>query len=273
MQVKEIWRYPFKSMAGERLERASFAERGMPGDRAYALREGDITRGAKKFPGLMSLHARYVDDPASGVPIIRFEDGRELAADSEAFTAAIHEMCSPDVTVNRVTPASDLEYYRRREQLSEAEAREMFALTEDESFPDMSLLPPRVAEFATPPGTFFDLFPVMIMTTASLDALQAVAEDSAIDVRRFRPNILIDTEETGFIEQSWVGRKIRIGGITLSLDAPCPRCVMTTVGFDDLPKDPKIMRALVKASDHNLGVYAEVVEAGEVNLGDPVELL
>lgn len=63
-----------------------------------------------------------------------------------------------------------------------------------------------------------------------------------------------------------------IGEVLLETVGECPRCVMTTHGFGDLPKDPGIMRALVQANGGNIGVYARVLEGGTINLGNRLEL-
>ncbi len=106
------------------------------------------------------------------------------------------------------------------------------------------------------------------------DPLAAVAPESRIDVRRFRPNLLIKTESAErFPEQEWIGKRLRIGDARLSITLECPRCVMTTHGFADLPEDPGIMRKLVKEAEGNLGVYATIEAAGEVRRGDPIHLL
>ena len=92
------------------------------------------------------------------------------------------------------------------------------------------------------------------MTRASLRTFSA-DDERKFDVRRFRPNILLETEEKGFPEEKLVGQRGRLGSAILKFEIICPRCVMTTHGFNDLPKDPKIMR-LVKHNNGNLGVYA-----------------
>ncbi len=66
---------------------------------------------------------------------------------------------------------------------------------------------------------------------------------------------------------------MQIGEATLQIKVICPRCVMTTHGFEDLPKDPKVMRALVRETGGNLGVYASVEKAGRVRAGDSLALL
>ncbi len=49
------------------------------------------------------------------------------------------------------------------------------------------------------------------------------------------------------------------------------RCSMTTQAVDELPKDPSVLRTIVRDANQNLGVYATVEAAGEVAVGDPVD--
>jgi uncharacterized protein YcbX len=98
---------------------------------------------------------------------------------------------------------------------------------------------------------------------------------AAWDVRRFRPNFLIETEAgiEGLLEAGWSGRRLSIGNVELKCEIPTVRCGMTTHAQVDLPKDPSVLRSIVKDAEQNLGVYASVVQTGHVALGDLVELL
>ena len=280
--VVEIWRYPVKSMGGERLEAVPVSLGGLPGDRAWAVRDevrGGI-RGAKKIPGLMCCRARYPRPPttASDLAEITLPDGSELTTRDPNASKRISEAVGHPVTLWPLQPAHDVEYYRRGAPTHAdvpTELRSLFGLLPDEPLPDLSVFPREVLECETPPGTYFDAFPLLLLTDASLRALQARAPKSRIDVRRFRPNFLIATapETEGFVEMAWPGRTLRVGGALLEVTIACPRCVMTTHGFEDLPRDPSIMRTLVREAAQKLGVYARVVEPGEVALGDAVELL
>lgn len=274
MKVIEIWRYPVKSMAGEQISAAFIGKMGIPGDRAYALRQDGITRNAKKFPQLMSMRA-YYPETATGnhaAPTIMLEDGTTFDAKDPSASDYVSRIVGADVTIQALEPADNLEFYKRTERRTLEESRAIFGLEEGEPFPDVSRFPRRIAEFSTPPGTFFDCYPLLIMTTASLAALQAAAPASNIDVRRFRPNILIDTDREGFIENAWSGRTLTIGAVEIVLTLPCPRCVMTTVGFHDLPRDTGIMRTLVRNCKQEFGIYGEARVEGRIHVGDEVSL-
>jgi len=134
-----------------------------------------------------------------------------------------------------------------------------------------------VMEFGSPPGTYHDVFPLLLLTTASLAALAALAPSSVIGVRRFRPSILLDAgvgaDAAGFVEQSWSGRRARIGTAVIEIGPPCPRCVMITRAFAEFPADRSLMRVLVRENHQSLGVYATVIEPGLVRTGDTLELI
>lgn len=282
-RVQEIHRYPVKSMGGEQLEEVSLAKGGLPGDRAWAVRDevrGGI-RGAKKIPALMQLKARYASAPGvegSSPAEITLPDGATLSAGDPEINARLSKAVDHRVSLWPLLPADALDHFRRgaptHEDL-EQEMRALFGRTADEPLPDLSVFPPELMEFESPPGTYFDAFPLNLLSASSLRAMQKRSPDSRFDVRRFRPNFLISETDSqlDFPEQEWRGRSLQLGEATIEITVECPRCVMTTHGFDDLPKDPSIMRALVREAEGNLGVYATVSKPGRVRVGDAVELL
>jgi uncharacterized protein YcbX len=281
--VTEIWRYPVKSMAGERLAETAVGAQGLPGDRAWAVRDeerGGI-RGAKKLPELMRCAARYLAEPRAeraGDVEMRLSDGSTIRSDDPSAAEQLSRVLGTRVTLWPLQPADQLDHYRRGAPTHadfEQELRSIFALEADEPFPDLSGLPPELLEFESPPGTYFDAFPLLLVTDASLAHLARLAPESRIDARRFRPNFVLSlpAAEPGFPEADWAGRRVRLGGMTAEVTIPCMRCVMTTLPFDDLPKDPRIMRTLVREAKHCLGAYARVVEPGTVRVGDPIALL
>jgi len=278
-RVEEIWRYPIKSMGGEKLDSCRIERRwGIPGDRGWAVRDeqaGEI-RGAKKIPSLLRCRARYTEEPrgdASPTVEIALSDGRAIRSDAADVSELLSTGLGREVTLWPRRPADDLAHYRRAVKLDEAEIRAQLGLLPDESLPRFGdASPPELAEFTSPPGTYFDAFELHLLTRTSLARLAQLLPDSHIDVRRFRPNLLIDTGAAGLPELDWCGQTLRIGALRLHVVQPTVRCVMTTCAQADLSKDPRIMRTLVRNLTQRLGVGASVIEPGEVRVGDPVEL-
>ena len=113
------------------------------------------------------------------------------------------------------------------------------------------------------------------MSRQSLENMDQLDSECRFDVRRFRPNLLIDIpgSEHPFPEQLWVGATLSVGSVVLKIESTCPRCSMTTHGFADLPRDTQVMRNLVGHSEGNLGIYASVQKAGSLSINDAIEVL
>jgi len=277
MRIDQIWRYPAKSMVGQQTPSIEVAPQGFLGDRLWAVRDelrGGI-RGAKKFDALMRLRAEISE---SGSTIVVFPDGTELTAGDPALDARLSIELGHTVSLQALPPATELEHFRRGQPDSEdllTELRAIFGREEDEPLPDLSVFPPEIIEFESPPGTHHDAFPLMIMSTSALRSLSLSLPDSTIDVRRFRPSLVIDTgDDEGHPEFDWVGRHLQIGDVELAIGATCPRCVMVTREISEaLPEDRAILRHIVRDLDQNVGVYATVVSPGAIKEGDTVTLL
>ena len=113
------------------------------------------------------------------------------------------------------------------------------------------------------------------MTTATLDRLRELYPQGRFEVRRFRPNIVVQlrSAEKGFAENAWVGHTLAIGtAVRLHITGPCGRCVMTTLAQGDLSRDPGILRAAAQHNQVNVGVYAAVLRGGTIRRGDPVRI-
>ena len=276
MELEQIWTYPVKSMIGQRVRSADITTTGLVGDRRWAVRDevrGGI-RGAKKFAALMRAEAIELD----GRIRITLPDGAEFDADDPSAAEQLTRFLGSPVSLLPLPDATDLDHFRRGAPDSDdimIELRSIFGREEDEPLPDLSIFPPEIIEFEAPPGTHHDAFPLMIMTTSALRSLAAALPDSAPDVRRFRPSILIDSDDLpGHPEFEWVGRRMRIGSVEVAIGAACPRCVMVTREINDgLPADRSILRHIVRDLDQNLGVYATVITPGAIEEGDSVTLL
>ena len=113
-----------------------------------------------------------------------------------------------------------------------------------------------------------DAAPLHLLTTSSLEWLATQLPASQIDRRRFRPNVLLDGEGDGLLEDAWVGRRFALGGAVIRVTDRTDRCVMTTNPQSELPKDPAVLRAVTELNDACLGVFANVEQAGVVRVGD-----
>ena len=294
-----------KSMAGEQLESCCVGTLGIPADRGWAIRDettGEITNG-KNIPLLMQCEAGYRESPSDGaIPpvVMRFPDGVELMSDLIDVNARLSKLLGRSVSLWPRQPATNLDFYRRKSKMARAfgrlarfrtfrsaipaltsfgkanaDLREAFDREPGEPIPDLSTLPPEILEFSSPLGTYFDAFPIHVLTTSSLEVMNHSNPEATWDVRRFRPNFLIETESQikGLIESEWAGKKVRLGNVEILCEIPTVRCGMTMQAQKNLPKDPSILRSIVKEADQNLGVYASVVTPGEVSVGDVVEVV
>jgi uncharacterized protein YcbX len=278
--VSGLFRYPVKSMIGETCSALTLDQVGTVGDRVWAVRDetrGGI-RGGKKIPSLMTLSAAFIDPSAadgSSHATITAPDGQSCVTGAGDINEWLSQQLDHPVTLWPLLPADALDHYRRGAPDSEdleQELREVFGRAPDEPLPDLEIFA-EVLEYESPPGTYFDAFPLLIMSEQSLASMAAYRPESQFDVSRFRPNILVNCEdsENPYPEEEWIGKHIRLGDTLLEVIAQCPRCSMTTHGFADLPKDPGIMRALVQANGGNLGVYAKVLAGGSIAKGNPVQ--
>ena len=264
-------------MGGESLTHSMLSQHGVVGDRSYALHDGKSSCSAKKYAQLMRYSARYDAEPDGiNIPPVTLEIGH-TAVNSEDpnLEELLTRELGTSVTLDKLRPDDDLEYYRRpTEQQPIEEIRNVLGLEEGEPFPDFSEFPDSTFEFSTPPGTFFDAYPLLVLTTNSLNRLQQATKGTVIDERRFRPNLVIDADEleAGFIEDQWRDRFLEIGDTIIKLTLPCPRCVMTTIAFQDLDKAPQIMRTLVQENHHRLGIYGQVIKPGRIQIGDQAHL-
>jgi len=286
VKVAQIWFYPFKSMAGNRMQSAQIDSHGIVGDRGWAVRDesaGEI-RGAKKIPALLRCRASYVSEPQVGGPIpdveITLPDGTRFRAGDRDAAARLSAVLGRSVTVWPLQPASADDHYLRGKADNPdrlAELRETFGLVGDEPLPDLSpFIGLGLDSYAFPVGSYFDAFPLHVLTTATLAHLTSLNSGARFDVRRFRPNLLLEfgAERVGLVESEWLGKTLRVGAAELKLAAACPRCVMTTLPQDDLPKDPSILRTIVTGAASNVGVYASFAGASPATIavGDPVEI-
>ncbi|MEQ1794411.1 MAG: MOSC N-terminal beta barrel domain-containing protein [Nitrospira sp.] len=258
--VRELWRYPVKSMVGEQLSAVAVTERGVEGDRRFALIDSETghvvsAKNPRRWPTMFSFHARQRLGAPTDVEIT-LPDGTILVSSASEVNAVLSERLGRKVTLTSVPPSQPVleQFSPSLDGLSERDSEAMVKI---------------------PPATFFDEAPVHLLTTATLHALQSRYSDGRFDVRRFRPNVLIETElsASGFVENDWKGGIVTIGAqVRLTVTSLCARCVMTTLPQQGLPQDLAILRTAVQQNQGMVGVLATVVTPGVVQAGDPVRI-
>jgi uncharacterized protein YcbX len=287
--VKTLSRFPVKSMQGEKLASVDVTANGLVGDRAYALVEtetGKVLSGKtpRLGPQLLSCRAEFVEAPVSGAeppPVrITLPDGTAVMSDARDANATISGFLGREVTLQRAAPENfTIDHYNPDiEGLGPDEQRD----TTTESKLGAAFFAQAGMPSPVPASSFFDLFPASVLTTSTLARLQSLQPESRFDERRFRMNVVVDTPEDGFIENSWLGHSLQIGdSVRLAVLLADPRCVMTTLAQDELPKDNEILKTLVRHNKIDVagglypcaGVYAVVEAAGTTSTGDAVSLI
>ncbi len=272
--VGSLWRYAVKSMRGEELDEALVNDGGIFGDRAYAVIDPSNGRVAsaklpRKWSKLVDLSASLEKPRRSGdqVPPVRitWPDGASITSNDEDAGTLLSEHLGRPVVLASSPPES-------------ASVERLDPFETDETISDIGPLMMR--------GRFSDYAAVHLLTTATLERLGELYPQGRFDVRRFRPNVVVETTltEKGFVENAWVGRTVAVGDeVRLRITDPTPRCAIPTLAQGDLPRDPGILRAI---AEHNrvgipvlegevlpsAGVYAFVVQGGTIRRGDPVRV-
>ena len=231
--VRELWRFPVKSLRGEPLEAAALAHDGLAGDRAYAFEEE--RKGARRpltvreAPRMLAWAASYDvtdPDPADPPPAVLTDPG------GRRWTTADPEL---------------------RRHLSADLARDGFTLRRA-------------------PGEQHDLPGSLLVTTEASRAALADELGTTIDLRRFRPNLHLELDAPAFAEERWEGGELRFeGGVVLRLLHPCERCVIPTRHPDHgAERWPELLKWLDAHHQTLFGINARVVTPGVVRRGEGV---
>jgi uncharacterized protein len=237
--IEEIWRYPVKSMGGERIESSWADAAGLLGDRMWAVQDDDgklgsgkDTRRFKRITGLLDLGARYLTEPgAAGTesPVITGPDGTSYPVASGAA----------DVFVRKFTGLPELRVRR-----------------------DTGIM-------------HFDEVPFSLIGTATVDWLAAQIPDALVEARRLRPNVVVRTSEP-FAEESWLGREVRLGGgsgaAQAVFDRVLQRCVMVGMAQPGLTQSGTILKRIAQRETNSLclAIGGHIIAAGAIRAGDPV---
>ncbi len=275
--IKEIWRYPVKGMAGEQLEQCAIGPSGLSGDRIWALR--DVVRkeiqSCKFRPELLSCTATTRNDSTLPHVEITLPNNLSSASDDPEIDRILSELVGYASTLEALRPVAELDFYRRHKPDDSTwleELKATFTREPGEPLPDFSQMPQQARDFVTVPGTFFLVTPFHIITTATLNHMKSLLPEADWDVRRFRPNIVIETAntDTGLVEQGWIGKRMSIAESQIDCTAAAPRCGAVTRQQQDLGIDKSMLRTIISEANQNLGIYGSISNQATLAVGDTV---
>ncbi|TNE79010.1 MAG: MOSC domain-containing protein [Gammaproteobacteria bacterium] len=286
--IKEIWRFPVKSMFGERVSAAQIESAGFADDRTWAIRDdetGEIATG-RRIPSLMMLKARYLTEPRTGFgPAaqsrieIEFPDGRCISSDDPYASAILSMYTGKRVSLIQRPAARDKKPYRLAQPMSPSEVRYVLGMKADDPDPDFSSFSLKVlatlSRYATPPGAFYDVYPLHFITTAALDTMNAIYPEGNFCPERYRPSFVIETlpDLNGIVENEWRGRDLRIGDAIIRCNHPTIRCSMPGTAQPGIHKDLKVPLTVMEHAGQHLGAYATPRNEAQIRVGDSVELV
>ncbi len=286
--VVSLWRYPVKSMMGEELTACPVSERGLLGDRAYALldkAEGKVAtaKNPRKWGKLFGCRAAFIEPPSAGenAPPVRImlADGTIVTSGQSDLDRLLSDTLAREVNLATTAP----ERGTSEQYWPEIEGHVPVGEPVPNPYGDTVTSFP--IALAAPPGAFFDYATIHLLTTATLDRLRELYPQGRFEPRRFRPNIIVEptSGQKNFVENAWVGHTLAIGDqVRLKVTDPCPRCVMTTLAQGDLPRDPGILRTIARHNQPHIpvigkampsvGIYAVVARGGTIRRGDRVTI-
>jgi uncharacterized protein YcbX len=239
VRVLELWRYPVKSLQGERLDTADFGPEGIAGDRQWALFDLDTGYGltARRVPELLFAAGRLRAD--GGVEVV-LPDGTVTSDDG-----VISDWLGRRVTLRAAGSAPGRPRYE----------------SPDDDLAEGAAPTGRWHDWQGAPGAFHDNAGgrVSLVTTGTLGSW---------DRRRFRSNVVLE----GVGEGGLIGSQVRVGGVVLDVGDPIPRCVMVTRPQPGgIGRDTSVLRTIHREHGGDLAVAAQVRTPGVVRTGDVLE--
>lgn len=253
-KVSSLLRYPVKSMQGENLKQTIITEKGLLGDRSYALidiksKKIISAKNPRKWPNIFKYSSSFLEEPTlNKIPNIEIKlpDKSVLSSSQNDINEILSKNFNSDIRLSSNVP-------------NDAKLEGLF----DDSILDVIM----------PKGTFFDIGMIHLLTTSTISKLEELYKEGNFNINRFRPNIIIqlDSKEKGFIENNWVGKKVYIGEeVILKIKQSTSRCVMTTLEQENLPKDINILKTIKKSNDGKVGIYADVINTGIIKIDDSI---
>ncbi|NJL88592.1 MAG: MOSC domain-containing protein [Coleofasciculaceae cyanobacterium SM2_1_6] len=263
--ISSLWRYPVKSMLGEELKISEVTTRGLLGDRTYALLDvesGKIAsaKNPKRWSKLLEFQATFAETLHKDKPVppvkIFLSSGNSITSEAPDINEILSNSLGQEVKFLFAAPeAASIDHY--------------WPPVEGTAYQNA------MTQIVMPPGTFFDACSIHGITTATLARLQELYPEGQFKPCRFRPNLVIEptSPEIKFLEDDWVGGILAIGeAVRLSVDKPCPRCVVTTLAQAGLPEDRNILLTTARYNKVIAGIRTSVLQGGTIRCNDPIWL-
>lgn len=278
--LAQLWRYPVKSMMGERVVSTSVGERGLDGDRAWAVVDVETglvasAKSPRKWSELLQMTATTRD---GCVRIDLGGRGKITTSDVERASAVLSERLGRTVELTPVAGSSGGSI-ERDDPLADS-------LIDGSSLALLPTVRGTLGE-GSPPGTFFDFAPVHLISTATLEHLDDAASaagdgpsEAGGDPRRFRPNIVVDVDGPAFGENEWPGSTLVVGDVEIEILLVSPRCVVPSLPQRGLVRNVETIRAIarqnrVEIAGHGVhscaGAYGRIITPGVVAENAPIE--
>lgn len=289
-KIESLWRFPVKSFQGEKLDHVELGSSSIVGDRAFALLDKETgkvvsAKSVKLFPELLMCTASYVTPPVQGEDLppvkITLANGEITSSDSKDVNRVLSGFFGREVELAKTAP-DDFTIDQYHPDLENVDPSGNRNVTTEQKL-GSALFKSMGVDSPIPAGSFMDVFPLSVITTSSLEAMNELRPETNFDVLRFRMNIVVKTDEPGFVENSWVEKSIKIGEeVSIYITMPDPRCVMTTLAQDGIPKDNHVLRTLVEHNRLDImgsgkypcaGVYAAIGSPGMVQVNDELKFV
>lgn len=236
--IKDIVRHPVKSLTGESVQKTRIMEYGLYGDRSHA----------------------YMDESKMG-DFLTITNFQEMVRYKARFVGEESMEKYPSVEV--ITPEGKVFAWDHQELVNELETKSKRKISTRKYTPSLVPIGPIEVEH------------ILLATDASLEKLEELWGKDEVDSRRFRPNLMVSLKEKSpFIEENWIGRRIKIGNeVELELVGHCNRCMIITVNPENAGRDSSLHKTLIKENNNHFGVYASVILTGDIHIGDEIFLL
>ncbi len=237
-KIVELWQYPVSSVGGEPVRSLAVEASGITGDRNFVLLDGETGMPAvperdARWRSALQLTALTFE---GDLPVVAFPDGATMSVADTGINEHLSGYFGFSVAIGKLDDGSP-----------------------DRIFPTAAHR--------------HHHFPVHILTTGSLRRLAEIRSLNEIDVRRFRPTILVETtDSTGFPEDAWVGHTIRVGTTELRVEEKTKRCGVTFIAQPGLDEDPDILRSILRHNKRHFGVYCSVALEGIIQVGDQLTI-